>query len=251
MYRNFKIYFKLLFKFELKCVWRETSDLFGCKYEKKSENLQQLCASSWTLGTILYDRTDIYFFVEEKVFIFNTRTESSDESNNINPLSDARFSDLTPETIKASEKWVGFDTNKGRFFAIKNELCNILDNKFNCWYSNGKQTQIEEEIGEPEVEAPDEPDGDNKDAGALINSEDNDGNYAKIKGNKVCYYVIEENKLYLISKCVSVADDDHNYSPNIIAAVRPKSWNYYYINNDGKYCKRQTKLKTEVSICVV
>jgi hypothetical protein len=162
---------------------------------------------------------------------------------------DPIFSVLSPETIEPIKKWVGFNPNDGRFFVTKNELYVILDNKvFSCWDSSGKQISKNQPIGGIEKEAPDEPDGSDEDSGALVNSDDNDGKYAKIKGNSVGNLVIEENKLYIIGKYspIDIVLISNKYPPNIIAAIKTIKNIWYFIKKGGKYCKRINKVLEEV-----
>jgi hypothetical protein len=105
---------------------------------------------------------------------------------------------------------------------------------------------INEELIRDE-ELPDEPDGDDKDGGALINSDVNNGKYAKIKDQYICHYLIKDKKLFTSGKCVPVSEDDRKYPPHIIAAIKPKDNNWYFLNKEGKYCKRPAKVNKEVN----
>ncbi len=97
-----------------------------------------------------------------------------------------------------------------------------------------------------EEEIPDEPNGDEINAGALIPPENNDGKYTKIKENRVCFYVIKKEKLHLSGKCITLDQNDHKYPANTVAAIKPEDNNWYFINNEGKYCKRADKVYDEV-----
>lgn len=97
-----------------------------------------------------------------------------------------------------------------------------------------------------EEELPDEPAGDDSDAGALIDDEDNVGAKIQIKGNKVCNFIIKKNKMYSNGKCVSIEEDKHKYSPDIIAALKAKDKNWYFVNKEGQYCKRKDKVNDKV-----
>jgi hypothetical protein len=206
--------------------------------------MEELCANPITIGTIIYDKINIYLFTKDKVFIFNTQTDNK-PNGNMDPI----FSALSPETIEPTKKWVGFNPNEGRFFVTKNELYVILNNKvFSCWDSSGKQISKNQPIGGIEKEAPDEPDGNDEDGGALVNSDDNDGKYAKIKDNSVGNLVIEENKLYIIGKYspIDIALISNKYPPDIIAAIKTIKNIWYFIKKGGKYCKRIDKVLEEV-----
>jgi hypothetical protein len=186
---------------------------------------------------MIYDKKNIYLFSYEKVFVFDTRRNIIPPK--MNKKIQAKFNHLITDSIDASKKWPGFDPNYGRFFAKNNHLCVIKDNSvYSCWGSGSKRYATDEPIGEPESEIPDEPDVDNGDTGAMISADENNGKIARIKGQKVCNLIIEDGKLFFIGECVSVTDEKHNYPPNIIAAIKAKGGNWYFIRKDGKYCKR-------------
>jgi len=103
----------------------------------------------------------------------------------------------------------------------------------------------DEQIREEEV--PDEPDGDGVDMGALVSHDDNVGAKTEIKGDKVCNLLIKNNKAYFTGKCISIDEDKNNFPPNIVAAIKLKDKNWYFINREGKYCKRKDETYKKVN----
>jgi hypothetical protein len=85
-----------------------------------------------------------------------------------------------------------------------------------------------------------------KGAGALINVEPNKGRYAKVSGDQICYFVIKNKMCFRSGKCTSVTEDKNNFPPNILAAFKARDKNWYFINKNGKYCKRADNSFNEV-----
>ena len=160
---------------------------------------------------------------------------------------DPDFSKLVSDDINPAEKWPGFDPNYGRFFAENNLLCVIIDNeRYSCWSPDGTKVVDNKLIGEPDPGLLDEEPEDDSDAGALVNPEDNNGKYARIRGRKVCTLTIEDEDMYLLGECLDVKDEPHNYPPDIVAAIKPKDNNWYFFNRFGRYCKRPNGSTQEV-----
>jgi hypothetical protein len=217
------------------CVWRETNELFGCLTPQIALRLQQFCSNALTIGTIIYDKLNIYVFTKQIVYVFCIKNTKTSQTDNVN---DWAFTQLESVLISKEllKTWKNFNPNLGRFFAIDNHLCNILDDiKYNCWLPNGKHYIIEQIMEEYEII--DEMDGDRSHSGALI-SADKVGKYAKVMGTHVCYYLILNNKCFQIGECVPVVRDKYNFPPNIIAAVKTNQDIWYYFNANGKHCER-------------
>ncbi len=154
---------------------------------------------------------------------------------------------LVEGAIQAKDKWPGIHFPGG----VGNNLDNfiiIYDNKWSQWLPNGTIDVEEESIVEKVVEIPDEPEGSHLDSGALVPIDKKKSKYAKIRKNEVCYLVIKKNKCYWSGKCLNVKDDENKFPPNIIAAIKSKDNNWYYFNEEGKYCKRPHKDKKEVRL---
>jgi hypothetical protein len=86
------------------------------------------------------------------------------------------------------------------------------------------------------------------DSGALIITPEMEGRYIKVVENEVCYYLIRDNQCYKIGKCSPVNEDEHNFPPNIIAAIKTRDNIWYYFDTNGKYCERPDEDYNEVSI---
>jgi hypothetical protein len=108
-----------------------------------------------------------------------------------------------------------------------------------------KDEKIEDE------EIPDEPDGDPADMGAIFNNDPNPDVRTHIKADNVCNLLFRENKLYQNGKCVNVDEDRHAYPPDLVAVVKNRDKDWYFVNNDGKYCKRKDKNYEKVCVMCV
>jgi hypothetical protein len=199
-----------------------------------------LCSNPTTIGTIIYDTFNIYLFTKNKLYVFDSKSTIEPGSEDL----ETKFLDMISDNIVPSKRWLGFEPNDGRFFAHNNDLCNIIDNKkYTCWGVDGNEYATDQPIEEPEEELPDEPDGDYKDAGALINGDGNDKSFSfiQIRGDRVCDIIIENKKLFTIGKCKSIDEEEHKFPADIIAAIKTKNNNFYFISKDGTYCKRAEK----------
>ena len=99
-------------------------------------------------------------------------------------------------------------------------------------------------INEPEVG--DEPDGESEAMGAIFNDDPNPNVRTHVKGDQVCNLLFINDKLYLNGKCVAIEEDKREYPADIVAAIKPEDGDWYFINNDGKYCKRNDKVFEKV-----
>ena len=195
-----------------------------------------------TVGTAFWDKNHIYVFTHLNLYVFGPKPKSDTKKSG-----DPVFSRLVSDEIKPSEKWPGFDPNYGRFFAEKNLLCVIIEaQRYSCWGPDGTQVVDNRPIGEPDYDPPDEEQGDDSNAGALINPEDNNGKYARIRGKKVCSLTIEDEEMYNLGQCLDVSADPRKFPPDIVAAIKPKDNNWYFFNKNGKYCKRADGSTKEV-----
>ena len=216
----------------MQCIWKDNRELLGCKSANVYNKIRKLCSSPITIGTIIYDKNYLYVFTHLNVYVFDPRGK-------LNQNMDPKFTKLVSDNIRPSERWPGFDPNYGRFFAKDNHLCVIIENiKYSCWTPDGHQIVKERPIGEPDYEIPDQLEDNSGDAAALINPEDNGGKYSRIRANKVCDLIIENEEMFFIGQCSDVSSDSRQFPPNIIAAIKPKDNNWYFFNKNAKYCKR-------------
>lgn len=187
-----------------------------------------LCSMSSVIGVIAFD-DNIYVFTIDKTYIFNGKSTFS-----------SLFGELIADDVIPSKKWTGFNPTFGGFFAIDNNLCVIIDNNnYSCWNSKGEVDQVNEPIDEYDRS------GDEDDAGALIPIVIN-LKYAKITdGDKVCYLTIRDNKCYK-EICMPIMQEENNFPPNIVAAFNSSDGNFYFVDKNGKYCKRLHNDKTKV-----
>jgi hypothetical protein len=181
-------------------------------------------------------KTDIFVFRGGKYWQFDNK-----------PKRKKPLGSLVEGAVLAKNKWPGIHFpggigNNGDNFII------IYANKWSEWTPDGQKIVDEEDIKEKKIEIPDEPDGKIDDSGALVLTDEQNGKFAKISRNRVCYLLIKNNKCYWSGKCLNVNEDEYKFPPNIIAAIKPKDNNWYYFNKDGKYCKRQDKDFSEVNI---
>lgn len=153
---------------------------------------------------------------------------------------------MISDSFEASKKWIGFQPNNGRFFAINGYLFVVIENSWDRWLPNGQKDISHEQIGASEIETEDEPNGDESDSGAIIKVENN--KYAKVIGNKVCNLYFKDNEISLSRKCVPIAEDKNGFPPNIVSAIKTKDNNWYFINKNGKYCKRTDKNNSGVIV---
>jgi hypothetical protein len=161
------------------------------------------------------------------------------------------FGDLVEGDILASNLWPGIHFPGG---SSHNKIAFIMvyANKWAQWKpaddTNSGLKDVNDEPIADESEGSDEPQGDDNDSGALINLDDKRGLFAKIRGNEVCYVIIEDNKLYWDQKCKPLYEDKSNYPVNSIAVIKGRDRMWYFFNKEGKYCKRPDKANTKVTV---
>lgn len=119
----------------------------------------------------------------------------------------------------------------------------VNDNEIN----NAPIGEVTIELVTEPPEGEDLPDDDPKDIGALIPTDESKGKYAKIRGEKVCYYKITDNSCTHTGKCKDVSEDSHNIPPNIVAVLKDRKKNWIFFNKKGKYCQRPDESTKDVS----
>lgn len=229
-----EIYLKLLLLSLLQCNdWQSNKNLFGCSDKTKVDpELKNLCDNPKIDSTAKYNK-EIYIFRGGKYWKFD------DKTRNKLPLGQ-----LIEGPIDAKEKWPGIKLpaamgqNGDNFFTV-------IKNKYQEWHPNGTKVGNEKQIEEKPLEPPDEADGNPDDAGALLCLTDK--LWAKIKNNEVCYASPKKKRLYW-EGCLPVTEDDHQFPPNIIAAVKTANDVWYYFDKEAKHCKRQEGDYSRVSI---
>ena len=93
--------------------------------------------------------------------------------------------------------------------------------------------------------------GRDEDAGALIPIDEAIGKFAKIVEDKVCYISIKTDRALWSGDCVPVTEDENNFPPYIVAAIRNQDNDWFYINRDGQYCQRKQNNFDTVSIVIL
>jgi hypothetical protein len=128
----------------------------------------------------------------------------------------------------------------------------VYKKKWSEWSPNGTKEVLDEPIESKVVELPDEPDDDISDRGALIPVDKPNAKYAKILADKTCYVKIKENKAFWSGKCRPTTEEEHNFPPEIVAAIKPNGDpNWYFIDPNGQFCKRPENSPANVrTVCV-
>ena len=129
---------------------------------------------------------------------------------------------------------------------------NLIDDQTSLILNDTSQPSIEtldlpinEPIRDPLL--PDDPPKEVNDGGALINPDKEDPTYRKINGDRVCRYVLKNDKCLRKGKCITVEDDKNKYPARIVAAIKSSDNNWYFVNKNGKHCQRKDGSTEEVS----
>ena len=249
--------------------WSDNKEIFcsGGKKSKKGEsdegsddksaNLEFLCTNpKITSGGS--GPNGIYLFRGGKYWLFDNK-----------PKPDMPFGNLEDGPKPAKEKWKEIHFPAG-VCVIDDHMIIVYKNEWSKYPSKpsdkdsnqieGKTSPIlnqtdpgiesldlprNEPIRDPEL--PDDSLNNDKDGGALINPDKGDPTYRKIKGNRVCRYVInKEDKCLLRCKCITVEDDKNKFPPNIVAAIKSSENMWYFVNKEGKHCQRKDGSTEEV-----
>ena len=178
----------------------------------------------------------IYIFRGGKQWKFDNR-----------PKEDKPFGDLINGGYRARTNWTdihfpgGVGSHLGGFIMI-------YRNKWSKWMrenkgpSNGDLRDLP--IGEREAV---DPELDNtSDLGALALVDPKKHSYRKIKGSLVCPLKIKDNHANWEGQCKPVGEEEHNYPPEIIAAIKTSEQFWYLVNKEGKYCRRKESKTEEV-----
>lgn len=86
------------------------------------------------------------------------------------------------------------------------------------------------------------------DLGALALVDKKKNKYRKVKGPNVCPIKIKNNVATWDGPCKPVGEEEHNYPPDIIAAIKTSDDFWYLVTREGKYCKRKENDTKSVSI---
>jgi hypothetical protein len=201
-----------------------------------------LCTNPIAVGTINWDKTDVYFFGKDKVYVLNGRTNGDDPKSS---SGDKLFQNIRLSSVEPTKKWKGFDVNYGQFFAADNTLCAIKDNqKYKCWDTSGQPIGKEETIGEAVEEMKDKQLGGDTNPVALVDSDGITGNYELIANGKAVPMAVEDGKL----EALPVPKDGPKYPDYLISVLKTSENNWYYIKNDGTYCKKLDLSNKEVGV---
>ena len=111
--------------------------------------------------------------------------------------------------------------------------------KIKIKYKPKPDIDVNDDLIRDEEDSLDGPEGKDDDAGALIPIDETIGKFAKIIEDKVCYILIKTNRALWSGECIAVTEDEHNFPPYIVAAIRNGDDFWFFINKDGKYCKRK------------
>lgn len=232
--------------------------MFGCEAKKLKPELQLLCNNPKIIAGTNYPPF-VYVFRDGKYWIFD----------NI-PKKDKPIGEVVEGGKEAKIKWPGIHFPGGVIYN-KFKFIVIYETKWSRWRTqtieeSGQQINVEKDKIESihenkdinsdfnevkdeliiEVES-DETEGDNSESGALINIDQQKGKYAKVNGSTVCYVIIKNNKCNWSGNCLNVNEDQNNFPPNIIAAIETSDNYWYYLNENGKYCKRKDQTYVEVN----
>ena len=155
------------------------------------------------------------------------------------------FGSLLEGGILASNEWTNI-TLPAAITQCNNKLVVINNNYWSEWSADGKPISMRNKLNELKIEYREEPDGSDLDGGTLIPI--GGQIYAKLNKEKVCYVMLKKNQCYWHSSCVSLKEEELNLPKNIIAVITPKDNNWYFIDKNRKYCKRDAKSSKPVII---
>ena len=153
------------------------------------------------------------------------------------PTKDKPFGDLLDGALKAKPKWKGihFPGAVGNYLE---DMLIVFKNKYSQYSPEDEPKAKDKPIIPKVIETPDEPELNPEDRGALIPLDDKKNRYGKIQKDKVCAVKVVQNRMFWSGKCRKVGEDVNNFPPDIIAAIKPKDNNWYFFDENGKYCKR-------------
>ena len=183
----------------------------------------------------------IYLFRGGKYWLFDNK-----------PKPNKPFGDLLKGSKPANGKWPGIHF-PGGVCVLGKDLILVYKNLWNKFQGGvppgGKEGVLDGYRGGPEKlslgddpirdeEEPDKPKGD-EEGGAVINPDPRDPTHRKIKGNRVCRFIIKEQKCFRRGHCITVDEDQNHYPPQIIAAIKTSDNNWFFVNKKGQFCQRK------------
>jgi hypothetical protein len=243
--------------------WDDNKNVFGCTDKKIKQELKFLC-NNVKINAGANVPPIIMFFRGGKYWKFDDK-----------PKPNKPFGNLIEGQVPANLDYPGIHFPGGAGHQKPDKFIMVYKDKWSRWKPTdpmagaGGDSPIQPAGGdEPEQEdsaAPDKdkppkggkkggkgvPDGDgggqkgdpdkddDGDKGALILVDPQKPLYGKIKGAKVCYLTIRGGKAYWKGKCKPVNKDPNNFPPHIVAAVKNKDKDWYFVEANSTYCKRK------------
>lgn len=178
----------------------------------------------------------IYVHRGGKYWIFDTKEEPKKP-----------FGKLVGGEYPARDKWPYIHVAGGQSYYIDSMIM-VYRHKWSLWQPKFKVGEDESNQlwDQPILDREAEDLGDIENAGALINVDVKGSRFAKIRGSEVCNLQVTGNMSVWINKCHPVDEDNERFPPNIWAAIRTRDKAWYYIDANGKYCKRTEFVRSKV-----